>query len=350
MGSNPRIHIFPLLFFQTPLGEKVSIYIIFIYTYMYVVVFACSWCGKDSLVLDEVYRENLCVILVGDGMVDDHLPNNVLSALKAFKSECGVAFKEDEIKRQRKQQESLRHKIRGVPPASRVNQTDGFIFVNTSAATSPTSSVSSPTDAETARRRSHFMKQKSFDKSTDQHPPLAGRNSRLNIMERSSAGLVRISECADEESPSVRVGKHGLISEDHSIRPSGDSEGISPHTKVEAHDSVDGEPIVVGASDFSVGGVPDDSATGGVAGDSATGGVAGDSATGGVAGDSATGGVAGDSATGGVAGDSATGGVAAVQGSTSDNNSSRALPLWQRRQKPPGGLKLNISGDSLNTM
>ena len=41
----------------------------------------------------EVNRENMCVILIGNGMVDDHLPNHVLSALKACK-----AYQEDKAR------------------------------------------------------------------------------------------------------------------------------------------------------------------------------------------------------------------------------------------------------------
>jgi len=115
----------------------------------------------------ETYRENMCVLLIDNGMVDDHLPNNVLSALKAFKEECGISFQMDEIRNERKQQENFRARVRGVSDQSKMNE-KGFVFMTPG---SPPSSASD-TAPETSRRRTTLKKQKSFDGSMDMHPPL----------------------------------------------------------------------------------------------------------------------------------------------------------------------------------
>ena len=259
------------------------------------------WCDKDKLVMTEAYRENLCVILVDNGMIDDHLPNYVLAALKAYKLESGITFNHEEIEREREKQAILRARIRRVSES--MTQSDGFIFV----AGSPVSDDSSSSD--TSIRRSHFKKQQSFELSMGTRPPLAGKNS-LNVVERSSAGLRRISECTEEESASARVLPENV-------------------TTAELHQNAGYEVSNVNGTN----GTRDDLTTWNrnqIEADSVDGGT------------SSRGGTAGTRARGVAYQASNNGGTVAVTNSK--------ISLLERRKFPSGGLKINISGDCNTSM
>ena len=80
-------------------------------------MFTYSWSSGGStheLTLTEVCNENIGVILIDRGMVDDHLPNRVLAALKICKENLLVKhpnFDYEKIKTKREQNEQLYRKI-----------------------------------------------------------------------------------------------------------------------------------------------------------------------------------------------------------------------------------------------
>ncbi len=60
--------------------------------------------------MKETNRENLCVILMDEGVVDDHLPNHVLNALKTCKTrlvDSLETYDSEAIKKIREQQVEL---------------------------------------------------------------------------------------------------------------------------------------------------------------------------------------------------------------------------------------------------
>lgn len=145
----------------------------------------------------EVNRENMCVILVDEGMVDDHLPNHVLGALRDCKTRfmsSPETYDSEEIKELRKRNEHLLCTIRRVKPDKPVRHDTGFQFGGESPMKEP---VGGPGLGSTGRH-SHLKKQRSFDIDGEEllHPPITGQRSVGMV---SQSGLSRISECADED-------------------------------------------------------------------------------------------------------------------------------------------------------
>lgn len=142
----------------------------------------------------EVNRENMCVILVDEGMVDDHLPNHVLGALRDCKTRfmsSPETYDSEEIKELRKRNEHLLCTIRRVKPDKPVHRDTGFQFGGESPMKEP---VGGPGLGSTGRH-SHLKKQRSFDIDGEEllHPPITGQHSV------GMSQLSRISECADED-------------------------------------------------------------------------------------------------------------------------------------------------------
>ena len=65
-------------------------------------------CYPDRLVVRHLNDEDLSVIMIERGMVDDHLPNNVLNALKGCQKEQVGNFRDAEEIRSMKEQKIAR--------------------------------------------------------------------------------------------------------------------------------------------------------------------------------------------------------------------------------------------------
>ncbi len=152
--------------------------------------------------MKETNRENLCVILMDEGVVDDHLPNHVLNALKTCKTrlvDSLETYDSEAIKKIREQQVELLCRI---PRGNKSRDPrDGFIFVNT--ASPMTEPIGGPSLGQVRPgNRSHRLgRQRSFDMTEEAtyasklHPPVAS-SRKLEV--RSSLGLHRISESVNE--------------------------------------------------------------------------------------------------------------------------------------------------------
>ena len=66
------------------------------------------YCYPDTINLRYVSGEDLCVIVVDRGLVDDHLPNNVLKALIRCQEEIvGSRYNTDEVQLLRETQKEI---------------------------------------------------------------------------------------------------------------------------------------------------------------------------------------------------------------------------------------------------
>ena len=69
--------------------------------------FPCSCFGyfyPNQLEMERVRNEDLCMIIIDRGAVEDHLPNHVLAALQRFKRQSlGQSYREAEVERLREE-------------------------------------------------------------------------------------------------------------------------------------------------------------------------------------------------------------------------------------------------------
>lgn len=156
----------------------------------------------------EVNRENMCVILIDEGMVDDHLPNHVLSALQAceanFMSSPQI-YKSKEIKEERERAESHLANLRTLKKDKFVCPKRGFLFGGESpmkeSPMKPPPTGSNLGGVAPGRR---LKKQRSFDVDS----PHEGLPKIPEVPEDSVSGQVEIKVKADvsEDSTSSNVG------------------------------------------------------------------------------------------------------------------------------------------------
>ena len=102
---------------------------------MFVFTFSLSPAGADpDMTVTEVHNENIGVILVDKGMVEDHLPNHVLAALKLYKEKLllrnsqydATKIKTLRAKNERLYRQVYRAYIEGDHPG---DQDGGFTFL-----------------------------------------------------------------------------------------------------------------------------------------------------------------------------------------------------------------------------
>ena len=168
----------------------------------------CRCCGDDKFTVMEVNRENMCVIMVDEGAVDDHLPNHVLHALESCKSQfinSSKTYDREAVRKEREKREELLHRLHKIPSGGSVCPFSGFQFDGISPMTEPDGG----SNLGRAARRSHLKKQDSFDDvesngdASRLHPPVASKQS-LGVG-RTSLGLTRISESKDEDEDDADV-------------------------------------------------------------------------------------------------------------------------------------------------
>ena len=59
-------------------------------------------CYPNQLEMERLRNEDLCMILIDRGVVEDHLPNHVLDSLVQFKQQClAQHYREEEVKKLR---------------------------------------------------------------------------------------------------------------------------------------------------------------------------------------------------------------------------------------------------------
>ena len=137
------------------------------------------------------------MILIDNGIVDDHLPNHVLSALKDCRGRFMVSDQthdREAIKDSRRKTASLIGKIRNLSSEDSVCKVDGFKFMGASPMQEPTGGSHLGGGAEGSGLRgppptARLRKQASFEDSSSLHPP--------------RGVLTRISECVDEDATSA---------------------------------------------------------------------------------------------------------------------------------------------------
>lgn len=153
----------------------------------------------------EVNRENMCVILIDHGIVDDHLPNHVLSALKTCKTQhmhSPKTYNRQAIQELRENKERHLCEVQKMKLA-RENATDRKFF----AGGTPMQEL--PGDVAGNVKRYHFKKQGGIDNGvpmSNLHPLAAsGFGQDLEVPGHRSSALSRISECTDEDATSVQL-------------------------------------------------------------------------------------------------------------------------------------------------
>ena len=143
----------------------------------------------------EVNRENLCVILMDNGVVEDHLPNHVLSALQHCLDRHMCSHDREALRQERLKTEHLISNLRSVDHTDSQVGKMGFKFMagSTPVKAPPGGGSLGGVDGGSSRkdlrmgRQTYLKKQRSFDDGgTGLQPP---RNSGLGI----------ISESADED-------------------------------------------------------------------------------------------------------------------------------------------------------
>lgn len=159
-------------------------------------------CGIDDLSVMEVHRENLSVILVDNGIVDDHLPNHVLSTLKDCKAKFMNTEQTNDSEGIQESRERTEHLIRNVRKAvseegrrCMEGSRNPFKFMAESPMQEPAGGSSS-LGGSRAARHSQLRKQTSFDEESSLHPPVSSEHA---------TELTRISECVDEDSLSTQI-------------------------------------------------------------------------------------------------------------------------------------------------
>lgn len=156
--------------------------------------------------MTEVNRENLCVILIDKGILEDHLPNHVLDALKHCKCKfmnSPETYNRDAIAEERERQERHVHTLQNIRMVSQDKPVGKFVF-----GSSPMQAPSGGGELGRASRQSHFKKQASFDGDPETsklvisslHAPLPAAGQYAAGRRRLSDELSRISECTDDES------------------------------------------------------------------------------------------------------------------------------------------------------
>ena len=121
----------------------------------------------------EVNRENMCIIFLDSGVIDDHLPNNVLDSLKKVKVQCmniPNMYKKDEIQAIRKQQAKLRSGIRKGKVNSSLDTGNRYIFMDTGLQT--LTEVDHEVDSAISSQK------KRLSGPTEGHAPDGNRHSR----------------------------------------------------------------------------------------------------------------------------------------------------------------------------
>ena len=74
---------------------------------IYILLYPCScfgYCYPNQLEMERVRNEDLCMIIIDRGAMEDHLPNHVLAALQRFKRQSlGQSYREAEVERLREE-------------------------------------------------------------------------------------------------------------------------------------------------------------------------------------------------------------------------------------------------------
>ena len=84
-------------------------------------------CYPNEMTVSEICNEDLCVITVDRGTIDDHLPNNVLNALKRCKQQfMDSVYNPGEVDHLRRKKSRDRHKEEEAK--KRTDQKTGFVF------------------------------------------------------------------------------------------------------------------------------------------------------------------------------------------------------------------------------
>ena len=77
-----------------------------------------GYCYPNQLEMQRVRNEDLCMIIIDRGVVDDHLPNHVLNSLKRFKRQCLTEYYHetdvDNLRKQRRKEMQERKKARAL--------------------------------------------------------------------------------------------------------------------------------------------------------------------------------------------------------------------------------------------
>lgn len=156
----------------------------------------------------EVNRENMCVILIDHGVVDDHLPNHVLSALKTCKTRfmsSPKTYNRQAIEEMREKREQLLYGIRQLKLAHENSAEDNpekKFFVGESPMGGP------PGELGRSVQRYRLQKQGSFDgvPMSNLHLTASSDGRGLEVPRHRTSVLSRISECTDEDARSVQLG------------------------------------------------------------------------------------------------------------------------------------------------
>lgn len=164
-------------------------------------------CGQDELEVVEVNRENMCVILIDNGVVDDHLPNHVLSSLKSCKTcfmDSPRTYDRDAIREMREQREHLLSGIRRLKLAhenSAEANPDKRFFVGGSPMGDPPGQIGKKV------KRYQLHKQGSFDgvPMSSLTSSITADGQGLEVPHHRTAALSRISECTEDDARSVET-------------------------------------------------------------------------------------------------------------------------------------------------
>ena len=91
--------------------------------------YPCSFlgcCYPNQLEMERLRNEDLCMILIDRGVVEDHLPNHVLDSLVQFKQQClAQHYKEEEVERLREVRRRERQEHR---EARNKTNTAGYVY------------------------------------------------------------------------------------------------------------------------------------------------------------------------------------------------------------------------------
>ena len=155
-------------------------------------------CGQDELEVVEVNRENMCVILIDNGVVDDHLPNHVLSALKSCKTSLMNSprtYDREAIRDMREKREQLLSGIRVLKLAHENSSEGNKFFVGGSPMGNP------PGQLGKGVKRYRLQKQGSFDgiPMSNLLSSTTADGPGLEVPHHRTTALSRISECTDED-------------------------------------------------------------------------------------------------------------------------------------------------------
>jgi hypothetical protein len=148
----------------------------------------------------EVNRENMCVILIDKGVVDDHLPNHVLHALKTcktrFMSSPGT-YDRETIQKLRDERKQLLSHIRLLKLAHETS-TDGNPNKRFFMGESPVEEL--PGEMPRSLKHSHLMKQNNIEMTSLRTSPVTANGRVLEAVPNyRKSSLSRISECTDED-------------------------------------------------------------------------------------------------------------------------------------------------------